>query len=188
MTESELHRRWQSATAAAPVMSLQYLRHRMQTLQRRARTRNRTEYVGCALGVGAIVWALTRIDSAALQIAGIATLVGCLYSLWKWQRFARVGSIEEAARVGDGLSAYRQELERQHAVRHNNWRWYIAPSLPGVITWLAISVAQNPANLFIYACVVVLTTLWLVLAMSADARAARHLQQEIDALDTLRGE
>lgn len=186
MNESELQRRWQSTTAAAPVMSLQYVRHRMQTLQRRAQTRNRMEYVGFAFGAGAIVWALTRIDGAALQIAAAATLGGCIYSLWKWQRCAHIASTEEFARAGDGLSAYRRELERQHAARHNNWRWYIAPQLPGVIAWLAISVARNPQNLLIYACVVVLTTLCVVVAMSADARAARHLQQEIDALDTLR--
>jgi Flp pilus assembly protein TadB len=186
MIESELQRRWQSATAAAPAMSLQYVRHRMQTLRRRAQRRNRTEYLGFAFGAGAIVWALTRIDGAALQIAAAATLVGCIYSLWKWQRCAHVAAIEEVVRVGDGLSAYRQELERQHAARHNNWRWYIAPQLPGVIAWLVVSVAQNPENLLIYTCVVVLTTLCVVVAMSADARAARRLQHEIDALDTLR--
>jgi len=187
MTESELHRRWQSTTAA-PVMSLQYVQHRLQSLERRARRRNRTEYVAGALGIGAVVWALTQHDSVALQVATVALLVGCIYSLWRFQRVARVAAIAELVRVGDGLSAYRRELERQHAVRHKNFRWYIAPSLPGALAYLVVSVAQSPENTVVYACIVALTAVWIVVAMSVDARAARHLQQEIDALDSLRGE
>jgi hypothetical protein len=188
MTESDLYRRWRSTTAAAPAMSLQYVRHRMQLLEQRTRRRNRIEYVGGALGVVALIWALTQHDSLAMQVATAALLAGCAYSLWKWQRLAGVAAVANVARVGDGLSAYRCELERQHAVRQKNWRWYIAPTLPGFISYLAISVAQNPQNLPVYVCIVALTALWVGVAIYVNARAARHLQEEIDALDTLRGE
>jgi len=186
MTESELRNRWQSMTGAGPAVSLQYVRHRMSALESQARRRNIAEYLGALMGYAILVWAFFSIEGAMLRTALVVIGVGATYSLFRWYRVANVRKLDEPAGIGDGLAAYRSELERQHAARHNNWRWYIAPSLPGTVLLLIGSFLISPQRIGALVLAASFASAWIGSIMWMNARSATRLQREIDALDSLR--
>jgi hypothetical protein len=185
MTESELRDHWQ-ADAVAPIVSLAYVRHRMQSLEERARRRNAFEYLGAVLGFVVLGWTIYRIDDALLRIAAALCLAGATYTLWKWRIYASLGSTDDSAAVGDALSAYRRELKRQHTARHRNWRWYILPCLPGTVLLLVASFLKYPERTETFVAAGALAAAWIGACIWGNARAAASLQREIDAIDSLR--
>ena len=185
MTESELRIRWQ-AMSAPPLMSLDYVRHRMRTLEARVKRRNALEYWLGGVGYLVLIWCAVEVNGWMFR-AGIAlTLVGATYSLWRWIRIAHGAQRDDFAAVGDGLASYRRELERQHAARHDNWRWYIAPSIPGTLWLIYASFTLYPERWSLLAIASLFAAAWIGFVMWCNSRAAASLQREIDALDSLR--
>lgn len=187
MTESELRNRWQAASAETPVLSLQYVRNRVSSLEHRARARNRAEYSIFIVSCFMMSYAIFRLDSVPLQVSIALALAGGLYSMWKWRQVAHISALSDVTSVGDGLAAYRAELERQHAARYNNWRWYLLPSMPGTVMMLVFAFLEKPQKVGMFATCGVLAALWIVFVIAGNSRAAASLQREIDALDSLRG-
>jgi len=186
MTESELRHRWQSMTDTAPAVSLQYVRHRMSMLESQARRRNAAEYFGAVVGFAVLVWSFFDVQNTLFRIALVTLALGVTYSLFRWYRAGSVKSLEGPVGIGDGLVAYRNELERQHAARHDNWRWYIAPSLPGTALLLVALFLMGPGRLGPFVIAILFISAWIGSIMWMNARSAARLQREIDALDSLR--
>jgi Flp pilus assembly protein TadB len=186
MTEAELQRRWQSHGASAPFLSVQYVKHRLRSLEKRARARNAIEYVAALVGTGVSIWAMFYFADALMGAALLLLLFGGFISTWRWHRDAKVGRGNQVTGVVDGLTAYRRELERQRDVRDNYWRRYLAPMIPGAVMIFVVLAVANPVRSWFI--VVALSAGWIYFNVVINRRAASNLQKEIDALDTLRSD
>jgi hypothetical protein len=185
MTEAELERRWLAEGARAPIISLQYVRHRIGMLERRARLRNVVEYGGGVVGLGICVWALFALKGTAMKAATLLTIVGAIVCVWNWWRNDRK-VVRDVNGVVDALTAYRRELEHQHNLHHNNWRWYIAPVVPGGIAMFTALAFEGPrAGWGAYSIALGGAIAWIAVVIVANERRAASLQREIDALDTI---
>jgi hypothetical protein len=184
----DLRRAWQRQALSAPRINLTYLRHRTGALQRRTRIRNACEYV---FGLGTVVWvAWSGRDFLSprplMSLAAVLWAMGTLWLMAQWHRRASMPEPAEQLGTLDALKFYRQQLERQRDVRRGNWRWWLPPLAPCVVVWfIALFVEVTPTPWFAIA----VSAAWVVMAVTLGLvgyeRAARGIQHEIDALDSL---
>jgi hypothetical protein len=185
MTEAELERRWQAEGTRAPIISVQYVRHCIGVLERRARLRNIVEYGGGVVGLAICVWALFYLKGVAMKTAVVLALIGSVVCVLNWWRNDRKIA-RDVNGVVDALTAYRRELERQHDLHHNNWRWYIAPIIPGGVAMFTALAVEGPRGGWgAYLIALGSTIVWVAALIVANERRAASLQREIDALDTI---
>jgi hypothetical protein len=185
MTTQEI---WQLQALEAPRVSAAYIRHRARDLARRTRIRNGSEYAIGVLGVLVIAWCCWRYYlHRPVMLAGLAlTLLPLVYVAFRWHRLASAAQVPEDAGVLDSLSFYRRELERQRDARRGNWRWWLPPVVPGLITVLASFVLElNPIPWAIVAFEAIVIVGGPSLTVAFYEWSARRLQREIDALDSL---
>jgi hypothetical protein len=99
---------------------------------------------------------------------------------------ASAAQVPEDAGVLDSLSFYRRELEQQRDARRGNWRRWLPPVVPGLITVLTSFVLElNPIPWALVAFEAILIVGGLSLTVAFEEWSARRLQREIDALDSL---
>jgi hypothetical protein len=179
---------WQSQTTEAPRISLDYVRHRTQSFERRARWRNAAEYAFATFGFCYFCWhAWFSLASKPLFAAALVwSALYCVYGAIQWHRKARVQAAPADAGVFDTLQYQRRHLERQRDARARSWRWWLPPALPGFGLLIASLAIESPSGVDARFWLLVA---WIVFAMAAGIwiyeRDARRLQREIDALDSL---
>jgi len=179
---------WQSQSAEAPRISLEYVRHNAMSLERRTRWRNAVEYGGSFFAFCFAGWtALKYFTAQPIMLAG---LIGCLlyvlYYIVAWRRLAGAQPAPAESGVFDTLRYQRRQLERQRDARRNYLRRFGLPLVPGYVLIIASMVFEYvPARWdgvgYLVANLVVVGGLgvWVV------EREARRLQRDIDALDSL---
>jgi hypothetical protein len=185
MTTQEI---WQLQAREAPRVSAAYMRHRARDLARRTQIRNGSDYAIGVPGVLFIAWCGWRFYlHRPVMLAGLAlTLLPLVYVAFRWHRLASAAQVPEDAGVLDSLSFYRRELERQRDARRGNWRWWLPPVVPGLITVLSSFVLElNPIPWALVAFEAILIVGGLSLTVAFYEWSARRLQREIDALDSL---
>jgi len=177
---------WQALDA--PRISLAFVRQQSDALRHRLQMRHAFEYIVSAIAVACVVWKVVPLISVkplvvlsmALWIAG-----GLVAFYLRRKRFALQ---EQPAEFGvlDALKFHRRQLERQRDARRGNWRQWLPPILPGVVMFfvaLFVDFTPTPWNK------IVSCAIWFVFVSAVsivmNERAARRIQQEIDALDSL---
>jgi hypothetical protein len=179
---------WQSQSAEAPRISLEYVRHHAMCLERRTRWRNAVEYGGSLFAFGFAGWtALKYFTAQPIMLTGlICCLVYVLYYVFAWRRLAGAQSSPAEAGVFDTLRYQRRQLERQRDARRHYLRRFGLPLLPGYVLIIASMVFEYvPARWdgvgYLVANLVVIGGLgaWAV------EREARRFQRAIDALNSL---
>ncbi len=179
---------WQAQSIDAPRISLQFVRSRIHDLKRRAWRRNAFEYVVGALGIivsAWFIWAMP-LHVPILKVGmGLTGLAG-VWVIFRWHRNAAAQDVAADLGVLDALAFYRRQLERQRDVRKSNWRWYLLPFAPGIVLLLAgILIEFDPAPWAHFWFGVGWTILVIGTGVFVNERAARRLQQDIDALNSL---
>jgi len=185
MTTQEI---WQLQALEAPRVSAAYMRHRARDLARRTQIRKGLKYVIGVPGVLYIAWWCWRyLLHRPVMVAGLAlTLMALVYVALRWHRLASAVQVPEDAGALDSLSFYRRELERQRDARRGNWRRWLPPVVPGLITVLTSFVLElNPIPWTLVAFEAILIVGGLSLAVAFEEWSARRLQREVDALDSL---
>jgi hypothetical protein len=179
---------WQAQSLDAPRISLAFVRQQSDSLRRRTQVRNAFEYIGAACGIAFISWSSVPMIGVRplFALAMGLWVVGSLTILFLWHR--RAASEEQPAELGvlDALKFHRRQLERQRDARRGNWRWWVPPYVPGVVMlFVALFVDFTPIPWR----AIVFMALWVVFGFSMAIvmyeRAARRIQKEIDALDSL---
>jgi len=184
MTTQEI---WQLQALDAPRVSAAYMRHRARDLARRTQIRKGLAYVIGIPGVLYIAWYCWRyFRHMPMMVAGLAlTVVPLVYVSCRRHRRASAAQVPEDAGALDSLSFYRRELERQRDARRN-WRQWLLPVVPGLITLLASFVLElNPIPWALVAYEAIVIVGGVSLAVAFEQWSARRLQREIDALDSL---
>jgi hypothetical protein len=179
---------WQAQLAEAPRISLEYVRHRAKSIERRSYCRNAFEYLGAVLLVGVCGWQAMHVyPKFPLMAAALAWLA--LFGVYvgiQWYRRAGTQLAPIDAGVMDTLRYQRRQLERQRDARRGNWRWWLPQALPGYVLFvISMAIEQGGVRRFEFWLMIA----WFVLGTGAGIavyeRAARRLQREIDALDSL---
>jgi hypothetical protein len=108
------------------------------------------------------------------------------YVAFRWHRLASAAQVPEDAGALDSLSFYRRELERQCDARRGNWRLWLLPVVPGLITVLASFVLElNPIPWALVAFEAMLIVGGASLTVAFEEWSTRRLKREIDSLDSL---
>jgi hypothetical protein len=179
---------WQLQALEAPRVSSAYMRHRARDLARRTQIRKALKYVVSVPGVLYIAWCCSRyFPHRPVMSAGLAfTLLALVYIAVRWRRLAAAELFPEDAGVLDSLSFLRRELLRQRDARRGNWRRWLPPVMPGLVTLLASFVLElNPIPWALVAVEGILIFGGASLAVAFEEWSATRLQREIDALDSL---
>jgi len=188
VSSETLQQAWQRQALEAPRISLEYLRHRMGALRRRALLRNGFEYVTGVAGVTWVLWSQWDfIIARPMFTSGIFMwIAGVAYIMWQWHR--RAGAQQPAAELGtlDALRFYRQELERQRDARRGNWRWWLPALVPCLMAiFLSLFLEVRPIPWMPIGLLAAWVVVGVGLGIAGYERSARGYQQEIDALDSL---
>jgi hypothetical protein len=179
---------WLAQSSQAPRISLEYIRHRTDTLERRSRKDAVLGYVICVSACAFWGWvAWTHFSAQPLMLAAIAWYgLFALYTMYRLNRHAALQVSLADAGVLDTLRFHRKQLEQQRDFRRGTWRWQFSAVLPGLVLQLAASIAySSPTKSIVF--LIVVTTLGFALAVVVGKYQARRAQREIDALDSLAG-
>lgn len=184
MTTQEL---WQLQALDAPRVSAAYMRYCARDLARRTQIRIGSEYAIVVLGALFMAWfSWKHLLHRPVMVAGLTlTLLASIYVVVREHRLAPTAQVPQDAGAIDSLSFYRRELVRQRDARRGNWRWWLPPLVPGLITVLVSFIVELNLPRMLVALEIAVTVGALSLGVARAEWASRRLQREIDALDTL---
>lgn len=181
---------WTAQAQDARGLSQEELARRSRLLQRRVLRRDLIEYAAGLFVMVAFGWMAVVIPFWSMRVACAITVLGTGIVMWNlWRRRPRD---DAAALAQDAHAYYRAQLVAQRDALGSVASWYIGPTLPGMILFVAavghksVQVMPLAAALAPIALVTVSSAavLWLVLWLNR--RAARTLDQQIVALDAER--
>ncbi|MBC8024684.1 MAG: hypothetical protein H7Y89_01715 [Steroidobacteraceae bacterium] len=179
---------WQAQALDAPRISLAFVRHQADALQRRTRIINAVNYVVGGVGMAYFAWKSTEFFSTLplLSAATVLWLSAALLATLFMRR--RSASQQQPAEFGvlDALKFHRQELERQRDARRGVGRWLPLFFIPGHVMLFVsffVEVTPIPWKYVVFNAVLIVFGTWIATAMTA--RGARRIQKEIDALNSL---
>ena len=190
MTEHIL-RQWAAESAAARFTPDRELAGKQTDFHRRVRRRNVIEYIAGSLVIAVFAWTAWLTAQAGEIVITLGWLCGIVgIAVVMTNLYHRAGNLPHRPEA-DCRSHLRAQFEHQRQALASVPRWYLAPLLPGVVLIIAGSVlpvareagwlAALAAGAGPTAIVVGLfgAVAWL------NRRAARMLEREIEALDTL---
>ena len=189
VTPDDLNRLWQRQALDAPRINLAYLLNRTSALQHRARMRNGFEYASGLAGIAWGVWFAWDfiVTHPIFGLGTVLWIFGTLFVMLQWHRRAAAQAPAEQLGTLDALAFYRQQLERQRDARRGNWRWWLPPLVPCVIViFVAFLVEVRPIPWIPIAGFAAWVVLGVSLGIAGYERAARGIQREIDALDSMK--
>lgn len=192
--DANLQALWQSAPAPTLTLSVEEMRARASSFEKKVRRRNAVEYIASAFVIGAFGWYATWPQPATplWPIANIAIIIGTLIVVWNIRRIGRAATTPGAAQIETLLAFHRGELVRQRDALRTVWLWYLAPFVPGIALWFAALWIGTPQPLQTAKWAATLGGAALFAALTFGAIAllnflgAERLQRLIDELDNYR--
>jgi hypothetical protein len=189
--ERDLGRLWREQKEGGPPMSLAEIRARSHRFERQIRVRNLAEYVAGAF----VVFWFARMILADLDLAtrapidtwtriGAALLVaGTCYVMYQIHRRGSASSLPGDLGLTSCVEFHRTALVRQRDALAGVKTWYLLPFVPGLVTIFVAGLFAGTERRLPAILGFVITALVFAAIAHANARAARTLQREIDALD-----
>ena len=178
---------WSAGGADARAPSPTELRVRARRLRRRTRLRDAVEYASGMAGAGVFAFYWTNAANGLVAAGCALVILGTMVVMaGLWRRRVRAAS-DAAAEAGVGY--LRGQLAAHRDALAGVARWYLAPVVPGLVTFLAgvgVDIAERRGGTT--AAIATGATLAFVigvfaLVLVANRRAARALDAEIAALD-----
>lgn len=169
--------------AGEPQKEVRMIAARIENLRRLVFWRNAVEYVA-AMFVLAMFGAMMLDDrflavmrvGAALCVAGTLYVIVQLYRRTTIRR--RTADLERPC-----IAFHRRELERQRDALASVARWYLAPFVPGLVTFfVGVPLVTGTGWMIGFGSLAAAAILYFAIARMNGA-AAERLQHEIDALD-----
>jgi hypothetical protein len=178
---------WQSQNVENTPMTLEQIRQKARSYQRKIRRRNAVEYAAIAATSVFFAWTIFRIPLAGMRVGAALCILGGWYVAYQLHRRAwpRIAPADLA--LANCTEVYRGELVRQRDFLREIWRWYLGPLIPGLAWLIAAAGAANPGRLphvwpFLagYALAIALA---FFLIGRMNLKAAGKLQERIEELD-----
>jgi hypothetical protein len=121
-----------------------------------------------------------------MMVSWLLWFAGGAVWVLRWHRLAAAQNSPADLGVLDALKFHRRQLERQHDARRFNWRWWLLPAIPGLITLISALVLEfKPIPWMVIGPLAAWVSIGSAMAIVMYERAARRILQEIDALDSL---
>ena len=178
--EVEVLRLWQEQAVEKHTMPLDEIRTKAEHLDRKTR---RWRVIAVPLFIVLLIAESFKawIQDAMLERAGaLLTIAALAYVAYRFRKYLQAAPPVALGRT-NGLEFYRSELIRQRDLSKDNWG-YLLPFVPGVALGLFGDGFEHRPTSQVVALIASGVSLFLVIAWW-NARAARKLQKEIDALD-----
>lgn len=182
LNDASARRLWRTQPTEGPTMSMTYLHHRADELQRAVRLRNLIEQGACALALlGCAIMLLTARD-AWLRVSLVLLIVGIGWAMYQWRR--RIHALPAASAADTGVAFYIRELEHKRDLHRTLWRWYLLPMIPGAVGLLTWKMFADPVTSGTPRAWVVsgLVLAWIAAGLIYERVKAAQYQREIDAL------
>ena len=170
---SDPHGLWQNQPSEPLQMTVEEIRMKAAQFQKKIARRNLREYAAAAIVVAAFTGYAILLPGALIKAGSILTVVAALFVAYRLHRKGSSRPVPAAVALSSGVEFHRKELERQRDLLRSVWLWYLGPFVPGMVLFgLGMGSLIWASGLALVFAVV----WWL------NARAARRLQSEIDAL------
>ena len=178
---------WQCQSVENTPMSLEQIREKARSYQRKIRWRNTREYTAIAATSVFFGWTIFRIPLAGMRVGAALCILGGWYVAFQIYRRARPRNAPAELALANCMEFYRGELARQRDFLRGIWRWYLGPLIPG-LAWLVVAAgAANPGRLprvwpFLAGYALAIALAFFLIAR-VNLNAAGKLQKQIDDLD-----
>lgn len=187
----DLQSLWQSMPTAPVTITVEQMRTRSQTFEKKVGRRNLIEYIASGFVIVIFGWYATwPIPATPLwPIANIAIIIGTLVVVWNLHRLARARATPASAPAETLLDFHRAGLVRQRNALRTVWLWYLAPFAPGFTLWLAAlwigapAAQHTPAWGMRLGGAAVLAGVMFAGIIALNLLGAARLQRQIDELD-----
>jgi hypothetical protein len=174
---------WQNQHLEATQMSIEEIRSKARSFERKIRRRNLREYVAAAFIAAFFGFFAWRPPLPIMRVGSIAVAVGALCFAYELHR--RGSSQTEPKDLGTtgSLDFYIRQLERQRNLFDQSWKWMLW-LIPGMIVLIAGAIVSAPIRKIgpFLVLAILWTAIWLWMMLKRNKRKARDLQQEIDEL------
>lgn len=125
-------------------------------------------------------YAIFRHDELVVRVGCVMTIAGALYTTWYMGRHGAARALP--ATDLPCLAFHRRELERQRDLLRGVWRWYLGPSLPGLVVFSLGQAGDTPGSWAVSAGVVALVVAVFAGIGRLNHRAADELERDLAAL------
>jgi hypothetical protein len=150
-------------------------------LQGTVSRRNRRESIAAILVVPTFLFFAWFYPHWMTKLGALLIVAGAAFTQWQMHCRASARPLPQAL-AGSLLDFHRSELVRQRDALRSVWRWYVAPSVPGMALFLCGRQIENGVwqpGVFVFVALVLAGVVLL------NHHAARRLQRQIDKLDQL---
>jgi len=172
-------------------MSLSDIHARAARFNARIHRRNLMEYVAGATVIAAFSYYALAFPDPLIKAGSVLVVLGALYVGWRLATTARANALPDQGGAQTWVEFHRAELVRQRDALRSVWRWYLAPFAPGLLVFFTGSALSAPgpllwAKLGIAGVSVAVAAAVFAFIAWLNARAARRIEMEIEALDRAR--
>jgi hypothetical protein len=185
----DLQKIWQSQKPEFMEMSLDEIRKRAQKQRRKVQRRNAIEYVALALVVGFMGFVIWTSDDPMMRAGAALSIIAGLYMGYQLHKRGTANAEPTDRGLVTWLGFHRRELERQHDLLRNSWRWYLGPPIPSLVVFALAGAISNPGHLphpwlavAVYSTVVAAV---FVRVRAMHVQCAQNLQRQIDELNAV---
>jgi hypothetical protein len=164
------------------------LPHDLQQRSREFEKNVRRANLELLLGVLILVflgWRAAIAEPVSDRVAGGLIIAAALYITYQVFKRGSAGAVPPEADLSSLPALYRSRLERRRDALRSIWSWYVLPFLGGLMIFALRVPLAHPDQLRLWPNVVPFATLCIVWSFAMrkfSERAARKLQDEIDAL------
>lgn len=144
----DLQSLWQSMPTAPVTITVEEMRTRSLTFEKKVGRRNLIEYIAAAFVIAIFAWYATwPIPATPLwPIANIAIIIGTLVVVWNLHRIAGATGTPGEASLVSLIDHHRSGLVKQRDALRSVWRWYLLPFAPGLVLWFTALWVGSPES------------------------------------------
>jgi hypothetical protein len=194
--EQELQELWQSQELKGGRMSVEQIRVKAGSFEKKVRLRNGIEYSAAVIVLSSFGYQTFTAENIFMRVGAFLTVLATLFVVYVLHTRGSAQNLPEELGRSASLDFHRSSLVRQRNLLQGIWRWYLLPFVPGVaFTFFGFAVRdglilnqaspaseQGAGSLGILVVLVLFIAVFLF-AARLNKRYARKLQAEIDALD-----
>lgn len=178
---------WQNQRLEATQMSIDEIRSKARSFERKIRRRNLREYMAAAVIAAAFAFFAWRFPLPVMRAGFIAVAVGALCFAFELHRRGSLQTEPKELGTTASLDFYIRQLERQRNLLDQSWKWMLW-LIPGMLVLMAgaivVTPIRNSAPFLVLA--ILWTATWFWMMLRRNKRKALALQREIDELAALR--
>ena len=174
---------WQNQGLEATQMTIDEIRSKARSFERKIRRRNLREYAASALIAFVFGFFAWRFPLPVMRVGFSAMAVGALCFAYELHRRGSSQAEPKDLATTGSLDFYIRQLERQRNLLDQSWKWMIW-LIPGMVVLIAGAMTVGSINKTgpFLVLAILWTATWFWMMLRRNRRKALTLQREIDEL------